>query len=357
MKVVLSGYYGFHNVGDEAILQSIIHALRMEHHDIHITVLSNNPAYTKKVYEVDAVNRWKLKEVMKAIHSSDGVISGGGSLLQDKTGMKSVPYYTGIMMMARYVGKPFFVYAQGVGPLDRFISQRLVKFTLSKAAYLSVRDEESYKLLKKIGINHSIDIVPDPVMGMFYKPGLNQSWIENQKLTSPFITVAIRDWPSHQDFKQKMADALLRCVEQGQKIVFLPMHGEHDDITSREMAKQMDGNPYIFPFDASIEEKISLIGDSALLVGMRLHALIFAAIAYTPMIGLSYDPKIDSFIQQTGQPLIGHVDDNWSSDQLYTMIQDQLTHHTEQAEALKQKVLPLQKKANETAKKVIEKLM
>lgn len=357
MRVVLSGYYGFHNVGDEAILQAIIHALRSEKSDIEITVLSNDPEHTKKTYGVNAVNRWKLGEVFKAIGAADGVISGGGSLLQDKTGLKSIPYYTGIMMIAHFLRKPFFVYSQGIGPLEQSISRKLVKYAVSKAKYLSVRDQESFELLRNIGIKGEIELVPDPVMGMAYKEGLNRTWLEKEGLSGEkFITVAIRDWssPGFADFKVKIVEALDRCAAEGHRIVLLPMHGEHDASFSKEIVSAMKNDAAIFPYNASIEEKISLIGDSTLLIGMRLHALIFAAVAQTPMIGISYDPKIDSFINQVGQPLIGHVDENWSADDLHNLIEKQLDQHSSQVDLLKEKATPLQQKANETAKKVLE---
>jgi len=359
MKVVLSGYYGFHNVGDEAILQAIIHALRQEKKDIEIIVLSNDPEYTKKTYGVDAVNRWKLGEVFRAIAGSDGVISGGGSLLQDKTGLKSVPYYTGIMMIAYTLRKPFYIYAQGIGPLEQRVSQILVKYALSKADYISVRDKESAQLLQTLGIQGNIDLVPDPVMGMKYDPSLNRSWLEKTGLSNePFITVALRDWPSagFPVCKGKVVEALDRFVSDGEyRVVFLPMHGEHDDVFSREIVDAMKNSSrvHIFPYNASIEEKISIIGASSLLFGMRLHALIFAALAHTPMVGLSYDPKIDAFIEQVGQPLIGHVDEDWTSEQLYLLISNQLKDYENQVKLLKEKANPLQQKANETAQKVV----
>ncbi|WP_458411835.1 polysaccharide pyruvyl transferase CsaB [Schinkia sp. CFF1] len=360
MRVVLSGYYGFHNVGDEAILQAIIQALRNEKSDIEITVLSNDPDYTKKTYGVDAVNRWKLGQVFKAIGAADGLISGGGSLLQDKTGLKSVPYYTGVMMMARLLRKPFFVYAQGIGPLDQSISRKLVKNALSKAQFLSVRDQDSFDLLRDLRIGREIELVPDPVMGMEYKEGLNQAWLEQEGIVGgseeeSFITVAIRDWtsPGFAGFKEKIVAVLDRFVEVGYPVVLLPMHGEHDDVFSREIAGAMKNKVSIFPYDASIEEKVSVIGDSSLLLGMRLHALIFAALAHTPMVGVSYDPKIDAFIKQVGQPLIGHVDEEWTVDDLYKLMGMQLTQRSKQIEILENKAIPLQQKANETAKKVI----
>ena len=58
MKVLLSGYYGFDNAGDEAVLYAIVRALRQVKPDIDITVLSNQPENTAQALDVKAVNRW-----------------------------------------------------------------------------------------------------------------------------------------------------------------------------------------------------------------------------------------------------------------------------------------------------------
>ena len=94
-KLVISGYYGFNNSGDEAVLKSILTALQEESQRSNVTiepiVLSINPEWTTSMYGVRAVHRMKLKEVREALKESDGLISGGGSLLQDATGLKSIP--------------------------------------------------------------------------------------------------------------------------------------------------------------------------------------------------------------------------------------------------------------------------
>ena len=166
MHIVLSGYYGFDNVGDEAILLSIITALRKSQPDVVLTVLSNNPEKTAKTYDVQAVNRWQLKEISRVLKKADGFISGGGSLLQDQTGMKTIPYYCIIMRIAKFHKTPVFVYAQGMGPINHPLSRMITKSTLNKVAKITLRDEASKKLLEEIGVKGAMKLVPDPVMGL-----------------------------------------------------------------------------------------------------------------------------------------------------------------------------------------------
>ncbi|WP_137792013.1 polysaccharide pyruvyl transferase CsaB [Bacillus sp. E(2018)] len=353
MKVVLSGYYGFNNIGDEAILLSIISALKEQKPDIEIVVLSNDPEFTKRTYGVDAINRWQIKEVLAVLKTSDGLISGGGSLLQDKTGMKSIPYYTGIMMLARMAGKPFFIYAQGMGPIDKTVSQILTKMMLKKAGKITLRDTGSIQLLKEIGLRNDMELVPDPVLGFHLKEAKSE-WYVQQGFTKPVLTVSVREWPTTKDFKSKVAEALDDFILKGNEVVFIPMHDKHDDDTSREILGKMKQKAWIAPYDASIEEKVSIIGLSDMLLAMRLHALIFAGIMNTPFIALSYDPKIDAFSEQANQPVFAHVDGDWTGEELALALANHLEVLPQEKEKMAAAVAPLTAKAKDTAKQAIE---
>ncbi|PJK16889.1 polysaccharide pyruvyl transferase CsaB [Chryseomicrobium excrementi] len=354
LKLVLSGYYGFDNVGDEAILYAIIHALRKEQPDVDITVLSNQPTKTAKTYKVNAVNRWKLQEVHEVIKNADGLISGGGSLLQDQTSWKTIPYYLAVMGMAKASGTPFFVYAQGMGPVRQPQNKLMMKWVLKHASLVAVRDQDSKNLLTKLGIKKDISIVPDPVLG------INPSGFTNLfkvKKVKKVIAVSVRDWANSKAFMPKLAEALDRLAAENNTIVLVPMHGKHDDETSQELRSKMKNQNFVHisPYDASIENKMAVIRDADLLIGMRLHALIFAAAGNTPFIALSYDPKIDAFAQLADQPVIGHVEQNdWTADDLYREANEQLESIKDRAAHLQATVAPHIERANDTARQVID---
>ncbi|TWI59933.1 polysaccharide pyruvyl transferase CsaB [Halalkalibacter nanhaiisediminis] len=352
MRLVLSGYYGFNNVGDEAILYSIISALREANSAVHITVLSNDPEKTAKEYGVEAVNRWKLKEVARVIRSADGVISGGGSLLQDKTGNRSVIYYSGIMWIAKLFRKPYFVYAQGIGPLSGSRNQQIVRRTLEGSKLLTVRDQESKELLEQIGIKKTAELVPDPVLGFVLRADDKGERI----VSSPYVAVSVRDWPSEIDYKKKLASSLDEIARDGYAIVFIPMHGEHDAKSSAETADLMKEKAIIAPHDGSIMQKVKWIAESELLIGMRLHALIFAAVGDTPFVALSYDPKIDSFAKLCKQPVAGHVNVEWDENKLVQMTKEQLANKEEAVEQMLIYTKEAKQKAKQTAVDVLKHL-
>lgn len=353
MKIVISGYYGFENIGDEAILYAIIQSLKKEHPEVEITVLSNDPEITAERYHVKAVNRWKLRDVIQAIKMSDGLVSGGGSLMQDETGFRTIPYYAGIIKIAKVYKKPVFIYAQGMGPFNYKLSRLIVKNVL-KNTTITVRDNDSKQLLQQIGVKENIDIVPDPVLGIDIVQQ-SSDWFTSQQFTKPVVTVSVRDWATTNNYKQKLAQALSVIGKQGYEIVFIPMHGSYDLTTSKEIAELMDCESKIAPHHASIHEKIAMINESELLIGIRLHALIFAAVVNTPFLPLSYDPKIDSFAEICGQPLVGSIEeDNWNSEDLVNMFTKMSNHLEEEKRRLGAEVSLYKEEAQNTARAAIK---
>lgn len=357
MRIVLSGYYGFDNVGDEAILFAIIQSLKKYHPDVNLTVLSNNPEKTALTYQVDAVNRWNINEVRKALKYSDCLISGGGSLLQDETGMKSISYYSGVMKIAQFLKVPVFIYAQGMGPVKRHINRKIMKHVLQASEIITVRDKHSKKFLESIGVTKSIQLVPDPVMGIDasnFSSGLAKPTDPNKRV----ISVSIRNWAEDLSYLKKVAEALDQLADNGHEILMVPMHGKYDHETSANVASMMNNAVEIFPHDSSIEEKMAAVKESDVLLGMRLHALIFASVGNTPFVALSYDPKIDSFAEIVGQKVLGNVFSNdWSAQDIVTAIEKILADYSNHRKKLEENVIPLQQKANDTAKQVIDFLL
>ncbi len=166
-RVVLSGYYGFGNAGDEAVLAAMIKALRRVEPQLSLTVLSARPEETARQYGVSAVSRTSVGAIWRAIAAADLLISGGGGLLQDVTGGGSIPYYLGVVWIAQLLKKPVFFYAQGVGPVRKLAGRLLVRRIVNRVEAITVRDGESAAELRRLGVTRPpIAVTADPVFGL-----------------------------------------------------------------------------------------------------------------------------------------------------------------------------------------------
>lgn len=366
LRLVLSGYYGFRNSGDEAVLLSILNALEQAGEDqgvfVEPIVLSGDPAWTARQYGVWSVPRMKLREVREAIAASDGVISGGGSLLQDATGLGSIPYYLGILEMARWARKPSFIYAQGIGPVKRRMFGPFIARAMRKASYVSVRDAESAALLAGFGVPEDrVAVVPDPVMGLPLPPSAGGAEVRGAAEVAggaagdapgaaegagamglagaagggaagdgrraaegagaargggtdrpPLVGVSVRFWRGDRSDLDRIAAALAALARQRSvRLRFLPFHEGADEDASRYVIERLGdaaAMAEIAPAHDAPQEMLREIDRCDLLVGMRLHSLIYAANREVPLLGLSYDPKIDQFLHRLGDRPIGTVD-------------------------------------------------
>lgn len=329
-KIVISGYYGFRNSGDEAVLKSILTALESESQrtsvEIEPIVLSGDPEWTQQTYGVRAVHRMKLGEVRRAIKESDGLISGGGSLLQDATGWKSIPYYLGVLKLAQNMKKPTFIYAQGIGPVQRGIFKPMIRGVFKHCEYISVRDEDSAKLIQDFGVRwNEVQIVPDPVMGLpLPEPSKVQKLAygggnarrvtpkgeEEEPL--PVIGVSVRFWEESRSELDRIAEGLKQFASKRKvHIRLLPFHLPTDEEASayvKQKIGHLSGTGSQVSTCSNVTDPQMMLLEVSrceLVLGMRLHSLIYAASQRVPMIGVSYDPKIDAFLHRLNTEPVG----------------------------------------------------
>lgn len=310
-KIVVSGYYGFNNAGDEAILLAVLNGLRKKIPDADITVFSGNPQLTRERHDVKSVHRFNLFGILKTLFKSDLLLSGGGSLLQDVTSIKSLLYYLTILFLGSVLSKKVMLYAQGIGPIDRKWLRNLTAFVLKRVDVLAVRDEESQKFLLSLGVkDEKIKLTADAVFTLpkiELKDGevlLNRYGVKkNQEI----VGVAIRSW-NNDKFLGALVDALDILADAGKQIFLIPLQYAADITIAKKLQKAMRHDAKILDGEHSAEELLSLTGNLNLLIGMRLHSLIFAAVMGVPFVALDYDPKVTGFVKMVQGVTVGTVD-------------------------------------------------
>ena len=171
-RVVISGYYGFRNSGDEAVLKSILFALEEEgaEQGVQIVpiVLSGDPAWTTEMYGVEVRAPDEAGRSAAALFAAaTGLSAAAAACCRMRQARRRSRIIRAIMKLAQLLGKPTFIYAQGIGPVNRRWMDRLIRGVMRRSAYVSVRDEGSAELLGQIGLPlDRIDVVPDPVMAL-----------------------------------------------------------------------------------------------------------------------------------------------------------------------------------------------
>ena len=311
-RVVMSGYYGFGNAGDDAILESILHAIQAASDEVAITVLSNDPEMTRSQYGLDAVSRFQVLGVLSALRRGDALLSGGGSLLQDTTSTRSLLYYLSVIRCAQLLRKPVMLYANGIGPVRRPANRRRVKRVVERATVVTLRDHSSARELAEMGVTRSAQVTADPVFHLEPTgPERSAALLTSAGLSpgQPFAAVSVRDWRTLDSFwaeLAKLCDHMRRA--HGLEILFLLMQPDRDRAATAQVQAHMEEPSYVLEAPATPRELMGVLGMAKLCLAMRLHTLIFAARMAVPAVGLVYDPKVSSYLEELDLPSAGQVD-------------------------------------------------
>ena len=279
-KVLVCGYYGFGNLGDEALLSGLLSGLKDQH---DVTILSGNPEITKQLHNVKAVHRYK--SLFSALFTCDAVILGGGGLLQNKTSNRSLFYYLFVLRAAKFLKKKAFVFGQSIGPLNEQ-GQAWLKSSL-KGVYVAVRDKASQNLLSSLGIES--ECFADCALLL-----TQESTIDCPTESKPIMLIPRGGYPKIEVGLLAIAQQL---QERSEKVVALTIQKNEDQATIDKLNKII---PSLKVYEVNTpSEALSAMQHARLVISIRLHGLILAAKAGVPIMGLVYDPKVAAFLDES----------------------------------------------------------
>ena len=342
-NILISGYYGFNNTGDEAMIETM--SILLAKKDCSLSVLSSNPDKTKELYNVHAYNRYKLKEIIKAIKNADLVISGGGTLFQDITSKKSIWYYLGIIKLAQMFHKKVVVAYQGMGPISTKFYRRMTKHVLNRKSvkYVGMRDNQAIDFAKEIGIKENKIVFSSDIIFMMNQPAkeridkiLNDN-VLNLQNDQRLVGISVREWKD-KDRTDALAEACdMICERYNARIVFFPFHKPKDAEISKIIMHKMkfEDKAVLMPNRYLPSEILGTMGRMNVNVGVRLHSLIFSAINNVPTIGISYDPKVDGFLDMLDSNAIcsyEEIDSKKIADEVGKMLQVKDCNYTAKTE-------------------------
>ena len=314
--VIISGYYGFGNVGDDSLLSCIIENLHAVNPELRITVLSKYPRRMRTRFAVRCIGRTNIPAILREMRHARLLISGGGSLMQDNTSTKSLLYYLSIIRLAQHSRLPVMLYANGIGPLYRPANRARAARALEKIELITLRDPASLRMLKTLGVRRkeNIHLTADPAFTLTPAPAARINYLLARTAYRPeqrYFSLSLRAWhmlgaSNGMLGEQAFEDEVARAVDliyrgTGLLPIFIPMQDELDSPICRRLLARAPAGALLLDH-LTAPELCGLIARTALAVGMRLHMLIYATHMHTPAIGISYDPKIDAFLSYADQP-------------------------------------------------------
>lgn len=280
------------------------------------------------------------------------LLFGGGSLLQDVTSSKSMLYYLTVIGLAQKCGIKTMLYANGIGPVVKKANRRRAKKILNKVDLITIRDDRSDEELRSLGVTvPQIVITADPAFTIDSDVALSGEYFTNMAGVpsgTKLCVVSIRSWKnSVNNFEEELAKLCDSMVENhGFYPLFVPMQYPADMDISRRVMEKMKNPAYIINRELSVPEMFSVLSEAEVVIGMRLHSLIYATTLGIPAIALVYDPKISAFMESMNQPDCVNVE-NFSFDGAKDVLNNVIIGREERKEQLKKTNAVLREVADE----------
>lgn len=344
--VIICGAYGHGNAGDDAILKSILQSVRKLDEFMPVTILAKNTQSIKKRYQVNSIYTFNLPKMFAAMRKSLLYINGGGTLIQNATSHRSLWYYLFTLRLAKFLGNKVDMYGCGIGPVMGDRNVRLVKKVLERSVdTITLREEDSMAELQQFGVTKpEILLSSDPALVLAPAPEEEAAaYLQNQGLdpNGRYLCLMLRTWYG---FRDKTA-AIAACADHAYRAygltpVFLSLNIFHDTEAARQVAAHMKAPYHILDGGAEPETLIAVLSHMDAVVSMRLHGLIFSSLSGVPLVGVSYDPKIGSFLKYLGAGQCISLKD--VTEENLTAAVDEAVSQIPRREELRQKALRLQ---------------
>jgi polysaccharide pyruvyl transferase CsaB len=283
------GYYGEHNLGDDALLATLLEQLPEAAREGAVVTAADADAVAA-LAPVATVPRRSLSRVRQALAQADALVFGGGSLLQDSTSVRSLLYYALLILQARLQGTPVLFWGQGLGPLTHRRSRWLVARLLPLVSEAAWRDATSAALALQLGRPPGDAIGADPVW-----TGASPAWHGHG---GP-IVLAWRPTPllEASGWQTLLTAVAQLAQEHGREVLWLPFHGDQD----RTLPLQLE-SPWRQVDCPTVAAALDKLAGAGLVLAMRLHALILAIRCGAPAAALAYDPKVTAAAAAAGCP-------------------------------------------------------
>lgn len=368
-KIAIHGFYGQGNLGDEAILKSLLQEFD-RYPKVEVVVFSRDPEQVFKIHGVKSLpsrgRRSFLRRIWE-IKTSNLLILGGGGLLKDYgSDSSSLKGWLRLLQLAKKLNVKTALWAVGVENIRYDNSRKLLRDALDKVNLITVRDSDSRDILRSVGLKSEVKVVADPTVLL-----TDTDAREGKDLSMPpKVMICIRHWFSKGEYIEKSdvnerlikslgaaADYLIESYSA--RIDFVPLRitsYDDDRVVARQVVSYMrhKDRAHIHSRAPEVDEFIKIAKQSSLVIGMRLHSLILGTSAGVPVIGLAYMPKVRAYMDNIGQSEYSLDLETITSEKLINLIKSIFKNYDLISKKILSEVSKLQKIARESIMEMIE---
>lgn len=300
--ILLCGYYGFGNLGDEALLRAAVLRARQEYPKEKIAALTAHGKRDEAFFGIRCFNRHNPFALRRSISHAKHFIFGGGTLLQDGSSLRSLLFYTSLLRFAAKQGADCRLWGNGIGPLYRELGRRQAAKALRCCSRIECRDRLSLtgarELLEKEGAE-KLSLVSDLAEQTVPCDSVRVDFLLHNLFGAnapPFAVVAVRG-KEGKGYQKAMAEWLSTLRGQGVELVFVSMFPREDRALTERLCRELTGKLL-----TGVDERdlVALMARAEIVCGMRLHALVLASVAKTPFVGFGGEDKVRSFCRERG---------------------------------------------------------
>jgi polysaccharide pyruvyl transferase CsaB len=302
---LLAGAFGQRNPGDDALLRAFVRALPS---DWDAIVTSASPADTRAAHGVRAVHSRHGLAVARAVLGADAVIFAGGTVfkpLSPATGRAPLDLLAkalAVALLARATGRRLAMVGVGAAPLRSRAARLLAGTLVSRADLLVLRDEESADLLARAAQRTAP-----------FRVGSDAAWTlmhnaPDEHAGGDEVVVAISHEAGGRPLVDYLAEALAVVAAAGRPIALQPWQvtgeGIDDLLIAQAVAGRLRGAASVLDPPVNLRAARALYRRSAVVLGLRFHALVAAAAAGAPFVALAHEPKLAGLARRLGQPSV-----------------------------------------------------
>lgn len=304
MKIGIWGYYGFNNLGDDLILNTLLDCIKKINSNASITVLSKecNDIMIEDKNNVKVENRSVKTALIKTLQM-DVFIIGGGGIFPANTSTRLLFYFSIALIMKIRRKK---VACIGVGieekNFSRFANRILLKLLIRLCDDFSVRQEKfSSPYFYQWKNFDKVVFAADMVFSNEY---LCENKILKQNNRVIFSTADIFDLVpglSKEKFIIATSEIIESVLNRGYSVCLVSFTNTKDQLLNEKIEERVNNPKCVsIPYVTNMQNTMEIIASSRYAICMRFHAIVLALKFDIPVCAIAYADKSNDVMERLG---------------------------------------------------------